>query len=258
MPHRPSSSLPAGYFSPAPPRVIAHRGLAVDAPENTLLAFSRAVALGVTHLETDVHVSSDGVAMISHDPDLTRLVGRQVSVSQLNSRELGRIQLGAGQAFCSLAEALDAFPEARFNIDIKVAGVAAPAAAAIVAANAVGRVLVSSFGDGRRREAVRRLPGVATSVSARGAVASVALANIGAVRPLARVLRGVHAVQLPTSLLRMRTFSPRALASFHAVGVEVHAWTINEPAEMRSLLAAGVDGLITDRADLALQVLRAP
>lgn len=249
--------LPAGYFSPAPPRVIAHRGLAIDAPENTLLAFSRALAIGVTHLETDVHVSSDGVAMVSHDPDLTRLVGREVSVSQLTSHELRRIALGAGQGFCSLAEALDAFPDARFNIDIKVAGVAAPAAAAIHAANAVGRVLVSSFGDRRRRDAVRRLPGVATSVSARGALASVALAGAGAVRPLARVLRGAHAVQLPTSLLGMKPFSPRALSSFHAVGIEVHAWTINEPAAMRALLDAGVDGLITDRADLALEVLRA-
>ena len=68
-----------GYFSPAPPRVLAHRGLAIDAPENTLLAFAKALAVGVTHVETDVHVSADGVAMISHDPDLRRLAERRAT-----------------------------------------------------------------------------------------------------------------------------------------------------------------------------------
>ncbi|CAN5136760.1 glycerophosphodiester phosphodiesterase [soil metagenome] len=232
--------------------MLAHRGLAVDAPENTLLAFGRALAAGVTHIETDVHASADGVAMISHDPDLARLVGRKVEVSQLTAHELRRIDLGESQTYCSLAEALDGFPDVRFNIDIKAAAAVDPTVEAILAAGAIDRVLIGSFGAKRRLSAVRRLPGVATSVSARGAVAAVAAARVGAIPALRRVLRDVHAVQLPTSILGMNPFSRRALASFHVVGVEVHAWTINEPAEMDRLLDAGVDGLISDRADLAV------
>ena len=109
------------------PRIIAHRGLALDAPENTLLAFLRALNAGATHLETDVHASADGVAVISHDPDLGRVAGRSVNVGQLTMPELRRVDLGHGQGFCSLAEALDAFPQARFNIDIKDEASAAPA-----------------------------------------------------------------------------------------------------------------------------------
>ena len=235
--------------------MLAHRGLAVEAPENTLLAFAKAIAIGVTHIETDVHVSADGVAMISHDPDLRRLTGRRATVDHLTSQELRRIDLGAGQGYCSLAEALDAFPGTRFNIDIKVAGAAVPAAEAIRAANATARVLIGSFRASRRLAAVRLLPGVATSVSANGAVAAVAAACAGNVRVLRRILRDVQAVQLPQSVLGMKPFIRRAVAAFHAAGVEVHAWTINEVSTMERLLSAGVDGLVTDRADLALPVV---
>lgn len=246
----------SSFFTPAPPRVFAHRGLALEAPENTLLAFAKAIAVGVTHVETDVHGSADGVAMVSHDPDLTRLAGRKVQVGQLTSHELRRIDLGAGQAFCSLADALDAFPETRFNIDIKAASAIAPTVAAIRDAGATGRVLIGSFSPERRLAVVRQLPGVATSVSSRGAVAAVAAARRrGGLPLLRRVLAGVQAVQVPLSILRMPTMTPRTIAAFHAAGVEVHVWTINDEPTMERLLDLGVDGLVTDRADLAVGVL---
>ena len=236
--------------------MLAHRGLAIDAPENTLLAFAKAIAVGVTHVETDVHVSADGVAMISHDPDLRRVAGRAATVAHLTSHELRRVDLGYGQGYCSLAEALDAFPETRFNIDIKTAGAARPAAEAIRSATATERVLIGSFSTRRRLAAVRLLPGVATSVSARGALAAVASASAGGGPALRRILRDVQAVQLPPSVLRMRPFSPRAVTAFHAAGVEVHAWTINDVDAMELLLDAGIDGLVTDRADLAVPVVQ--
>lgn len=236
--------------------MLAHRGFALEAPENTLLAFAHAVALGVTHVETDVHGSADGVAMVSHDPDLRRLAGRTVRVDQLTSHELRRVQLGAGQGFCSLAEALDAFPETRFNIDVKADSAIAPTVAAIRDARAVDRVLVGSFHPRRRLAVVRQLPGTATSISSRGAVAAVAAARqAGGVAAVKRILRDVDAVQLPLSVLRMPTLTPRTVAAFHAAGVEVHAWTINDEPTMERLLDLRVDGLVTDRSDLAMRVL---
>ena len=156
------------YFTPPPPRVLAHRGLATAAPENTLLAFLNALKIGATHLETDVQVSADGRAIVSHDPQLTRLVGRDVRIDQLTVAELRRIDLGSGQGFSTLAEVLDAFPDARVNIDIKAAGAADPAAADIRSLKAEHRVLIGSFSASRRLATVRQLPGVATSASARG------------------------------------------------------------------------------------------
>jgi len=233
---------PEDYLSPARPRLFAHRGLAVDAPENTLLAFERALALGIEYLETDVHASADGVAMISHDPDLTRMTGREARVDQLTAAELQSIDLGAGQTFTTLAAALDAFPDARFNIDIKAMAAATPTVEAIREARAERRVMIGSFSNARRLAVTRRLPDVATSVSSRAAVIASWSAVLG-IRPLTRrALRGSRAMQVPERIL--------------GAGVEVHIWTINDAATMNRLLDAGVDGIMTDRADIAVDVFR--
>lgn len=245
-----------GWFAPAPPRVLAHRGLAVEAPENTLLAFLKALATGVDYIETDVHASADGVAVISHDPDLARLSGRDVRIGQLTAAELARIDLGEGQTYATLAEALDAFPDARFNIDIKDEAAAAPAIAAILAARATDRVLIGSFSGRRRLAAVRRLPGVATSVSSFGVAVAIAAATLGLRGVVRRALRGVDAMQIPLRVLGMPTTTRRVIATIHAAGAEIHIWTVNDPAVMRRLLDRGVDGIITDRCDLAMDVVR--
>jgi glycerophosphoryl diester phosphodiesterase len=245
-----------GYLSPAPPRVLAHRGLALDAPENTLLAFLHAVNAGATHLETDVHGSADGVAIVSHDPDLMRIAGRDVRVSQLTASELRRVPLGQAQNFCTLADALDAFPETCFNIDVKSADAIPGTIKAVHDLRASDRVLISSFSTRRRLAVVRELPGVATSISASGALPAAHAARIGAVRILTRLLDGVDAVQLPTKVAQASITTERAIRSFHEAGVEVHIWTINDPDEMVRLLDLGVDGIITDRADLAVPIVK--
>lgn len=250
------SEAAEAYFSPALPRVLAHRGLAVDAPENTLLAFAHALAIGVEHLETDVHASRDGVAVIAHDADLDRVAGIPGRVGELTAAELAQVPLGEGQGFPTLAEALEAFPEARFNIDLKSAEAVAPAVDAVRQLRAEHRVLLTSFSERRRAAALRLLPEVATSASAPRFAAALLAARLGAV-PLVRVaLAGVHAVQMPERALGGETTAPRVLRTFRAAGVEVHVWTVNDPATMHTLLDRGVDGIVTDRADLALEVLR--
>ncbi|MDQ1608356.1 MAG: glycerophosphoryl diester phosphodiesterase [Microbacteriaceae bacterium] len=212
------------------------------------------MSAGATHLETDVHTSADGVAVLSHDPDLTRLVGRSVRVGDLTMAELRRIDLGHGQSFVSLAAALDAFPEARFNIDIKTDLAVQPAARAIRDARATARVLITSFSEGRRRRTVSALRGVASSAS----VFRFAWALIGAklgLAPLVRLaLRSLDAVQVPERAGILRVITPRVVRAMHSAGVEVHVWTVNDPSDMIRLLDAGVDGLVTDRCDLGKAV----
>ena len=250
------SEAAEAYFSPAVPRVLAHRGLALEAPENTLLAFAHALALGVEHLETDVHASRDGVAMIAHDADLDRVAGIPGRVDERTAAELAALALGADQGMPTLAEALEAFPEARFNIDLKSAEAVAPTVDAVRQLRAEHRVLLTSFSERRRAAALRLLPEVATSASAPRFAAALLAARIGAVPLVRAALAGVHAVQMPERALAGTTTSPGVLRAFRAAGVEVHVWTINDPATMRGLLDRGVDGIVTDRADLALEVLR--
>ncbi|WP_431277102.1 glycerophosphodiester phosphodiesterase [Leifsonia poae] len=238
------------FLSGPLPRIIAHRGLAIEAPENTLLAFLRALSAGATHLETDVHASSDGEAVISHDPDLTRVAGRPVRVEQLTMAQLRRIDLGHGQTFCSLAEALDAFPEARYNIDIKDARAALPAARAILQARATDRVLITSFDEKRRRAAADALPGVASSASVTRFLPAILAAKFGFAGLARRALCGLVAVQIPERRGPVRLVTPRTVRVLHDAGVEVHVWTVNDPAQMTRLLDIGVDGLVTDRCDV--------
>jgi len=239
------------------PRVIAHRGLSLEAPENTLLAFLKALSAGATHLETDVQVTLDGVAVVSHDADLARVAGRAVRVDRLTMAELRRIDLGAGQSFVPLGEALDAFPEARFNIDVKAAGAAEPTAYAVLEARATWRVLITSFSEGRRRRTMRLLPGVATAASASVFLNAWLASRLGFTGRAKRILRGIAAVQVPERYWHVHVVTPRFIRVMHDIGVEVHVWTVNDPATMRRLLGIGVDGLITDRCDLAVRVIAA-
>ncbi|MCI0155402.1 glycerophosphodiester phosphodiesterase [Leifsonia shinshuensis] len=232
------------------PRIIAHRGLATEAPENTLLAFLKALSAGATHVETDVHCSADGVAVISHDPDLSRVAGRSVRVEQLTMPELRRIPLGHGQSLPSLAEALDAFPEARFNIDIKDERAAAPTAAAILAARATDRVLLTSFSAARRAAAAAALSGVAVSPSVSEFLPALVGAKLGVRSLTARALRPFAAVQIPERRGPLRLVTPRTVRAVHQAGAELHVWTVDDVPTMTRLLDLGVDGIVTNRCDL--------
>ncbi|MEV8215377.1 glycerophosphodiester phosphodiesterase family protein [Leifsonia sp. NPDC077715] len=245
------------FLDGRPPRVIAHRGLAIDAPENTLLAFARALTAGATHLETDIHASADGVAVIAHDPDLSRVAARNVQVAQLTMPELRRIDLGHGQGFCSLAEALDAFPQARFNIDVKDARAAAPAVEVIRAARATDRVLITSFSPERRKAVTDHLPGVASSPAVSEFVPVLLGAKTGVGSAVRSALRGFVAVQVPERRGPVRLVTRRTVGRIHAAGAEVHLWTVNAPNDMIRLLDLGVDGIVTDRCDILRRVVDA-
>jgi glycerophosphoryl diester phosphodiesterase len=249
------------WFEGPTPRVLAHRGLALDVPENTTASFLRAIAAGARYVETDVHATSDDVAVVSHDPDLSRVAGRDVTVRELTLADVRRVVLEGGYEMPTLEEALVAFPDTCFNVDVKVAEAVGPTIQAVRRARAEDRVLVTSF-DGRiRRRVVAGLPGVATSASSWGVVAVVALGAVPVAalrrRLLARVLRGCGAVQVPERQGPVRVVTRRRVRDLAAIGVETHVWTVNDPVAMRRLLALGVHGLVSDRADLALAEVRA-
>ena len=249
------------WFEGPTPRVLAHRGLALDVPENTTASFLQAIAAGAHYVETDVHATSDGVAVVSHDPDLSRVAGRDVSVRDLTLANVRLVRLEGGYEMPTLEEALAAFPETRFNVDVKVAEAVGPTIGAVQRARAEHRVLLTSFDQRIRRRVLAGLPGVATSASSWGVVAVVALGAVPVTalrrRLMARALRGCGAVQVPERQGPLRIVTRRRVDDLDAIGVETHVWTVNDPVAMRRLLALGVHGLVSDRADLALAEVRA-
>lgn len=246
------------YFAGAAhPRVLAHRGLVADADpliwENTAAAFAAANAAGAEYIETDCHVSADGDVVLVHDPTLERIAGDPRAVDQVRTRELAELYAEHG-GLLTVAEALEAFPETRFNIDVK-SDAAAAAIGPHVAAH-TDRVLLTSFSDARRRTALRAVEdaGADAAPATSAGQGTMARLRIGsAVRaPLGRLLQGVDAVQIPERFRGVRVLTPALVATAHRHGVEVHVWTVNDPDDMRRIVDLGVDGIVTDRADLAL------
>jgi glycerophosphoryl diester phosphodiesterase len=248
------------------PRILAHRGLVTpeDAAhavaENSFAAVAAAHAAGCDYIESDCHLTADGVVVLFHDSDLSRVTGDPRPVSAVSAAELDALMAEHG-GLITLAQALDAFPAVRFNLDVKAPAAATPVGT-LVAPHG-DRVLITSFSDDRRREALaaasRAGPGIRPATSAGTATIRRLLTALGArsERLVRRALTGIEAVQVPERHRGIRILTPRMIAAAHRHDVEVHVWTINDPAEMRRLVDMGVDGIVTDRADLALETLRA-
>lgn len=248
----------------ATPRVLAHRGLVTpDAArggivENSFAAVAAAHSAGAHYVESDCHLTADGVAVLFHDDDLSRVTGDPRKVAHIPVRELEELMTGRG-GLITLAQALDAFPATRFNLDVK-ATAAASAVGTTVAAFG-DRVLLTSFSDARRRTAldaaVAAGRGVRPATSAgRGTIGRVLAAVASrSDRLLARALSGIDALQVPERQGRLRIVTPRLIAAAHRHDVEVHVWTVNDPDDMTRLVSMGVDGIVTDRADVALSAL---
>lgn len=248
-------------------RVIAfaHRGGAyhpeIEGLENTLAAFEHAVELGYRYLETDVHLTADGVLLAFHDEVLDRVTDSVGEVAVLSHAEVRRARVGGRESVPTLVELLDAFPDARFNIDLKSEGAVDALAALVAERGEWDRLLVGSFSPARLRRFRRLTAGrVPTSAHPLEAAAFALLPG----RLADRLTRGrVAALQVPhrrtLRLAGLRVTVPVVTTGFvrrvHAAGKHVHVWTIDEPEEMRELLGKGVDGLFTDRTDLLREVL---
>lgn len=243
-----------GYFEPAPPRILAHRGLALEAPENTLAAFRAAFDLGATHMETDAQLTRDGVAVLWHDPTLERWDGRRTRIRDLTLGELQRRML-RGAHISTVAEALEALPDANFNIDVKDPDAVEAVCEGIEWVAAEDRVVLTSFSERTCRDLRRRLPQAhhgASSQRMAGVLFAIATGNE---RRVAALLRDCDVVQVPPRMARIELLTPRRLAAYRRHVREVHVWTINDPADMQRWLDTGVHGIVTDRADRAIPLV---
>lgn len=252
------------YFTPPRPRVFAHRGFGhashdqsdeTSVAENSLAAFAAAQAAGCEYVETDVRATRDGVAIILHDPTFIDANGHERHLADISSEELASLPRGRDGSLPLLAHALAEFPDLRFNIDLKTADVAAPAVRAILEHAATNRVLVTSFSSRRRRLALKTLPGVAAGAGRSDALIILFAAVCRQNWMLRRIASQVRAVQLPVAQPTPAILTPRRIRRMQSAGIEVHVWTPNTAVEIEYWLRRGVDGVVTDRADLAFDVI---
>ena len=249
---------PHPFLRGATPVAIAHRGGAEEAPENTLEAFGAAVALGFRYLETDAHVSRDGVVVAFHDPQLDGCTDRKGELAELTIAEIEAADAGwvfspdGGRSFPfrdrgvripRLEELLLRWPHARVNIDPKADATVEPLVALIDRLDAWERVCIGSFSDRRLRRVRTLSNGRACTSMGPLAVAVARAASLG--RRVPRL--GAACIQVPIRSGRVRIVSPGFVRAAHRAGLLVHVWTVNERSTMHELLDIGVDGIMTDR-----------
>ncbi|MEH0938064.1 glycerophosphodiester phosphodiesterase [Micromonospora psammae] len=243
-----------GYLDAPAPLAFAHRGGAAEGDENTVEAFARAVGLGYRYVETDVHGTADGIAVVFHDATLERVTGERGRIAELRWADLASVRVGGAAVVPRLDEVLGAWPQVRFNIDVKSDGGVAPTGETVTRVGAADRVLLASFSDARLARLRAATGGrVATGLGMRG-VARLRMASLHG-RPL-RLPPSVVAAQVPPRYGRVPVVDRRFLAYCHRLGLQVHVWTIDEPAQMHDLLDLGVDGIMTDHVGVLRDVYR--
>jgi glycerophosphoryl diester phosphodiesterase len=250
------------------PVAIAHRGGAGEAPENTLEAFGAAVALGYRDLETDVHVTRDGVVVAFHDWRLDSRTDRTgtiaaLSIADVEAADAGHVFSadggrsfpfrGRGVRIPRLEELLLRWPEARLNIDPKADACVEPLIAVIDRLEAWDRVGIGAFSDRRlRRVRVLSRGRACTSMGPRAVTAARAAALCGHMPR-----QGADCVQVPLRSGRIPIVTAGFVRAAHRAGLPVHVWTVNAEASMHDLLDLGVDGIMTDRPRLLRDVFAA-
>lgn len=235
------------------PLPFAHQGAhAPGGPgENTLAAFQRAVDLGYRYLETDAHVTADGVPVAFHDDRLDRLTDRRGAIGDLPWAEVRAARVRARDEIPRLEDLLTAWPDVRVNIDPKHGAAVDPLIDLVKRTGTIDRVCFGAFSDKRLARIRAGLgPRVCTSAGPRQ-VARLAAASRGL--PGGRF--SAACVQVPVRQGPIPLVTERFVAAAHDRGLDVHVWTINDPTEMRRLLDLGVDGIMTDDAEALKAVL---
>jgi glycerophosphoryl diester phosphodiesterase len=232
------------------PLAFAHRGGALEAPENTWASFTRAHDLGFHFMETDVHASRDGVVAAIHDPDLSRVSDREGIVRDMCWKDLAEVRLNGDERIPRLDELIGAWPEVRWNIDAKHDSVVGPLIETVHRTRAHDRICITSFSDRRLRRIRRALGGRVCTAMGPAALTALRVASLipdGLTERSGPSFARFGAAQVPIRQGRIPVVDRRFIDTAHRFGLQVHVWTVDDSVTMSRLLDLGVDGIMTDR-----------
>ena len=252
------------YFAGAP-LLIAHRGGAKLAPENTMEAFQQAVETwSADILETDARLTLDGRVVLVHDATSTRTCDRFGQISQMKWSVIKTLDAGyhfrdieneisyrgKGVRIPLLEEVLEAFPHTRINVEAKCPEVAGPLLKVINRHNAEGRVLLAAKVEADRKKIdLYEGPWGASRRNIASFWAARHLGLLGFYNP------PFDALQVPEIWNGLRVVTPDFVRDAHDLNIPVHVWVVDEEKDIRRLLSWGVDGIQSDRLDILYKVL---
>lgn len=235
---------------PGTVRAIAHRG-GGGTVENTLAAFDAAVARGYRHLETDVHVTADGVLVVSHDPTLARVAGDPRAIASLTRTEVAAVRVGGLEPVPTFDELVTSLPDARLTVDLKVDGAVGPMLRTLERRpELLDRICIGAFSGARVRTLRRRFGPALLTAATPGEIVRL-LAAVRLRRRPPRLAAGVVAVpeRYPEGGRSVAVADADLLAAAADAALPVHVWTVNDPVRMAALVTAGAAGIVSDELD---------
>ena len=250
------ASVPVPFLDTPRPHAFAHRGGAAHAPENSWTAFEHAVKLGYSYLETDARATSDGSLVAFHDRTLDRVTDGSGAIGSRTHREVSALRVAGSESIPLIEDLLGAWPEVRFNIDLKDEPGIALLAGVLRRTGAWDRVCVTSFSGSRLRAARMLLDRPVCMATSPTVIAAVRCTlNAGQERQPGLLARRLAQWQVRCTQVPGRVASGSFVRRAHALGLDVHVWTINDRAEMIRLLDKGADGIMTDDIETLREVL---
>lgn len=230
---------------------FAHRGGALEAPENTMKAFTYAVDLGYRYIETDAYATRDGVLISFHDDKLDRVTDAKGKIDELTWGDVKRAKIGGSEPVPLMEELFARWGDVRINIDPKHDAAVAPLIALIKRMGMEDRVCIGSFSDKRVKQVVDAFDGrVCTSPGPNG-VMRLKAASAG--WPARRWRQGC--VQVPVKANGVTIVTRRFIQAAERRGLQVHVWTIDDETEMERLIDLGVHGIMTDSPSVLKKTL---
>lgn len=223
--------------------IIGHRGASGEYPENTLLAFDRALEQGADALELDVRATADGFAAVMHDAAVDRTTSGVGPVQSYTAERLRDLDAGRGEHVPLLDEVLERYPGVPIILEVKEAAAAEPALAALQRLQATGRVVVGSFVHAALRPF--RAAGCHCSASRHETALSWAVSRVGVSLPRG----GFEAFTVPERHRGIRIVDRRFVEAARRRGRPVHVWTVDDITEASWLRSCGVAGIISNYPD---------
>ena len=264
----------------------AHQGGAREFPSSTLFAIDEALAIGATAIELDVHQSSDGVLVVSHDPTVDRTTEGSGAIASLTLAELSELDnaywfvpgenavrdrepeayVHRGRAprdhrfgVATLEAVLDAYPSVLLNLDIKqtapkVAPYEEHLASVLRAHERADDVIVTSFNDNSTARFSEFAPEIGTAPGVAALTIGLQAIRAGE-KPPSSLFTKFVALQVPHVVAGSRLVDRQIVDMTHDLDLALHVWTVDEPEEMSRLVDLGVDGIMTDVPSVLSEVL---
>ena len=255
------------------PLVIAHQGGDGVWPGDTMYAFEKAVEIGADVLEMDAHITKDSRIVLMHDEKVDRTTEGTGLIEDLTLAELKQLDAayqwsnddgksfpfrGQGIEVATLEEVFQKFPQMRYVIEIKLTEnpIDRPLCDLIRKYNMQDKAVIASFHDEAMQKFRQTCPEVATSASRGEVTMLVLLGKVFLSGLIAPQYQSIQPPYDPSESMNIPIMTERFIREAHAKKIKVEPWTVDDPALMKQYIEWGVDGIITDRPDLMIEVLQ--